>query len=104
MAKYYDYWTHGVAAEIEYPDRLTDHNGNAPAHPRRAGWGTQIFQKQGFNWFHFALPTPTRIRSTKRPSAPSDRPRRHAANQSGGQRICDEASSFHVTLLLPPLL
>lgn len=66
MAKYYDYWTHGVATEIEYADRLTDRNGHGPANPRRAGWGTQIFQKEGFNWFHFALPTPTRIRSNNR--------------------------------------
>lgn len=66
MAKYYNYSVHGVSTDIEYPGRLTDRNGNGPAYPRRAGWGTQIYQKEGFNWFHFALPTPTRIRSNNK--------------------------------------
>lgn len=66
MAKYYDYWIHGVSTDIEYPDRLTKPDGSGSAQARSAGWGTQVFQKQGFNWFHIAIPTPTRIRSNNK--------------------------------------
>ena len=63
------FWTHGVDAQIEYPHKVTDQSGNRPAHPQRAGWGTKVHQKglpitdrnEDFNWFHFAIPTPTEI-------------------------------------------
>ncbi len=53
MSKY-SFWTHGTDVQIEYPERI---KGN----PQRAGWGTKIFQDSSFNWFHFAIPTPTEL-------------------------------------------
>lgn len=65
----YKCWTHGVNVQIEYPDRIRGERGNTRADPRRAGWGTKVYQegrrpedpREDFNWFHFALPTPTEI-------------------------------------------
>ena len=54
MSDDFRYWTHGVAVQVEYPDNVKS--------IRRAGWGTDIVQAQGTeNWFHFAIPTPTRL-------------------------------------------
>ncbi len=55
----FDFGVHGVAIQIEYPDRLRDEHDN----PRRAGWGTRVRQDDGDNWFHFPLPTPTVLRN-----------------------------------------
>ena len=68
----YKYWVHGVNVQIEFPDRIRGGGGNARADPLRAGWGTKVFQEgtrpgaptEDFNWFHFALPTPTEISDT----------------------------------------
>lgn len=56
----YEFWVHGVDVQIEYPENITGSMGDAPAHPRRSGWGTLVYQKPNTaNWFHFAIPTPT---------------------------------------------
>ncbi len=58
----YEFWTHGVNVQIEYPDRIVGITGNEHAEPRRSGWGTLIYQKENTtNWFHFAIPTPVII-------------------------------------------
>jgi hypothetical protein len=58
----YEFWTHGVNVQIEYPDRIVGITGNEHAEPRRSGWGTLICQKENTtNWFHFAIPTPVII-------------------------------------------
>ena len=58
----YEFWTHGVNVQIEYPDRIVGITGNKHAEPRRSGWGTLIYQKENTtNWFHFAIPTPVII-------------------------------------------
>lgn len=55
----YEFWTHGVDIQIEYPENIVGETGDEPAAPRRSGWGTLVFQKQNTsNWFHFAIPTP----------------------------------------------
>lgn len=58
-------WVHGTDVNVEWPDRVLDGGPNTPdGHPRRAGWGTDVRQRaQTFNWFHFAVPTPTEIDS-----------------------------------------
>ena len=54
MAGDYKYWVHGAAVQVEFPNAVTS--------IQRAGWGTEIVQAQGTeNWFHFAIPTPTRL-------------------------------------------
>jgi len=54
MSDDFKYWIHGVAVQVEYPQHCKS--------IRRAGWGTNIVQAQGTeNWFHFAIPTPTRL-------------------------------------------
>jgi hypothetical protein len=63
----YDFWTHGAAVQIEYPDRILDGGpGQAAGVPRRAGYGTVVRQEEGTdNWFHFAIPTPTWLDSDR---------------------------------------
>lgn len=54
----YDFWTHGASVQVEYPDRIQ--------YIRRCGDGTVIRQKHGtWNWFHFAIPTPTIINNAR---------------------------------------
>jgi len=61
MARY-EFWTHGVNVQIEYPDNIVGMTGNECAEPRRSGWGTLVHQKENTtNWFHFAIPTPAII-------------------------------------------
>jgi hypothetical protein len=58
----YEFWTHGVNVQIEYPDRIVGITGDEFAEPRRSGWGTLVYQKENTtNWFHFAIPTPVII-------------------------------------------
>jgi hypothetical protein len=58
----YEFWTHGVNVQIEYPDRIFGITGDEFAEPRRSGWGTLVYQKENTtNWFHFAIPTPVII-------------------------------------------
>ena len=55
----YEFWTHGVNVQIEYPDRIAGRTEEEAAEPRRSGWGTLVYQKENTtNWFHFAIPTP----------------------------------------------
>jgi len=55
----YEFWTHGVNVQIEYPDRIAGGTEEEVAEPRRSGWGTLVYQKENTtNWFHFAIPTP----------------------------------------------
>ena len=50
----YDFWTHGTSVQIEDPDKVQ--------YIRRWGYGTTIRQEhETWNWFHFAIPTPTII-------------------------------------------
>jgi hypothetical protein len=61
MARY-EFWTHGVNVQIEYPDSIVGITGDERAEPRRSGWGTLVYQKENTaNWFHFAIPTPALI-------------------------------------------
>lgn len=61
MARY-EFWTHGVNVQIEYPDNIVGITGEECAEPRRSGWGTLVHQKENTtNWFHFAIPTPAKI-------------------------------------------
>jgi Family of unknown function (DUF6623) len=61
MARY-EFWTHGVNVQIEYPDNIVGITGDECAEPRRSGWGTLVHQKENTaNWFHFAIPTPALI-------------------------------------------
>ena len=58
----YEFWTHGVNVQIEYPDRIVGMTGDRLTEPRRSGWGTVVYQKENTtNWFHFAIPTPVMI-------------------------------------------
>ena len=58
----YEFWTHGVNVQIEYPDNIVGMTGDECAEPRRSGWGTLVHQKENTtNWFHFAIPTPSLI-------------------------------------------
>lgn len=58
----YEFWTHGVNVQIEYPGRIAGRTEDDVAEPRRSGWGTLIYQKENTtNWFHFAIPTPVII-------------------------------------------
>ncbi len=51
---HYDFWTHGTAVQVEYPDRTT--------YLRRTATGTVVRQAPGTsNWFHFPIATPTRV-------------------------------------------
>jgi len=56
MSDSFHFWTHGVNVQVEYTD---------PARGlvvKRAGWGTRIEQNKGtMNWFHFAIPSATRL-------------------------------------------
>ena len=62
----YEYWTHGVNVQIEYPDRLSGLTEGESAEPRRSGWGTLVRQQENTtNWFHFAIPTPVMIDNQK---------------------------------------
>src|SRR3954463_2803959 len=57
MSDRYDFWTHGVNTQIEYPRRLS-------GDPSHSGLGTQVEQspeQSPTNWFHIAVPTPTWI-------------------------------------------
>ena len=36
----YEFWTHGVNVQIEYPDNIVGMTGDECAEPRRSGWGT----------------------------------------------------------------
>lgn len=55
MARY-DFWTHGSAIAVEFPNRTQE--------IRPAGWGTLVRQAPNTqNWFHFAIPTPTVLES-----------------------------------------
>jgi hypothetical protein len=59
---HYEFWTHGVNVQIEYPDRIFGITGDEIVEPRRSGWGTLVYQKENTtNWFHFAIPTPVII-------------------------------------------
>ena len=61
MARY-EFWTHGVNVQIEYPDKIVAMTGDERSEPRRSGWGTLVHQKEDTtNWFHFAIPTPAII-------------------------------------------
>lgn len=61
MARY-EFWTHGVNVQIEYPDKIVGMVGDERAEPRRSGWGTLVYQKEDTaNWFHFGIPTPAII-------------------------------------------
>ena len=61
MARY-EFWTHGVNVQIEYPDNIVGITGDERAEPRRSGWGTLVHQKENTtNWFHFSIPTPALI-------------------------------------------
>ena len=58
----YEFWTHGVNVQIEYPDRIAGRTEEEVGEPRRSGWGTLVYQKENTtNWFHFAIPTPVII-------------------------------------------
>jgi len=59
----YAYWTHGVDGQIEWPNMVLDGGQGTPVgHPRRAGFGLCVRQNAGTtNWFHFAIPTPTKL-------------------------------------------
>jgi len=49
----YHFFTHGTSVQVEYPKRVE--------YLRRAGFYTKITQNAGTdNWFHFAIPTPTK--------------------------------------------
>jgi hypothetical protein len=62
MARY-DFTVHGATILVEYPDRLRTGDGRPTLHPRRAGWGTDVWQEANTsNWFHFAIPTPDVLR------------------------------------------
>jgi hypothetical protein len=59
---HYEFWTHGVNVQIEYPHRIAGRTEEEVAEPRRSGWGTLVYQKENTtNWFHFAIPTPVII-------------------------------------------
>lgn len=49
MARY-EFWTHGAATIVEYPERTTE--------ILHTGWGTRVRQAAGTdNWFHIAIPS-----------------------------------------------
>jgi len=57
MGDTYEFWTHGVNVQVEYTD------ASRGLDIRRAGFGTRIRQTKGTsNWFHLAIPTPTKLR------------------------------------------
>jgi hypothetical protein len=47
------FFCHGTSVQVEFPERTTS--------IWRPGWGTQVSQATGLNWFHFAVPTPRSI-------------------------------------------
>lgn len=48
----YDYWTHGVATILEYPERAKL--------VRHSGYGTSVEQEaKTKGWFHIPIPTPS---------------------------------------------
>jgi hypothetical protein len=54
MPDNYTLWIHGTAVQVEFPANI--------ASMVRGGWGTDNEQPQGSdNWFHLAVPTPTRM-------------------------------------------
>ena len=60
MSDTFQFWTHGVSVVPEYTKEYTGHDNGL--YMRRAGWGTQIKQKKGSsNWFHFAIPSATKL-------------------------------------------
>jgi hypothetical protein len=49
----YHFFTHGTSVQVEYPEMVT--------FIRRAGFYTTVRQaERTWNWFHFAIPTPTK--------------------------------------------
>jgi hypothetical protein len=56
----FQFWTHGADVIAEYTKEYTGHDNDL--YLRRAGWGAQVKQKKGSsNWFHFAIPSATRV-------------------------------------------
>lgn len=49
------FWTHGV-------NLIVQNEPDAAASIRRNSLGTRIRQNQGENWFHFGVPTPTKLK------------------------------------------
>ncbi len=60
MSDNFTFWTHGVDVIAEFTKEYTgDDNG---LYMRRAAWGARIRQNGGTsNWFHFALPSATKL-------------------------------------------
>jgi len=60
MSDTFQFWTHGADVIVEYTKEYTGHDNDL--YMRRAGWGAQIKQKKGTsNWFHFAIPSATKL-------------------------------------------
>ena len=54
------FWTHGISVVPEFTKEYTGHDNGL--YMRRAGFGAQIIQKKGTtNWFHFAIPSATKL-------------------------------------------
>ena len=49
------FWTHGV-------NLIVQNEPDAAADIRRNSQGTRIQQNRGYNWFHFGVPTPTKLK------------------------------------------
>lgn len=60
MADDFEYWVHGVGVTAEKTPHLTGHRNGLSLRP--SGGGTMVRQARGTsNWFHFDIPTPTRL-------------------------------------------
>jgi len=60
MSDTFQFWTHGISVIPEYTKEYTGHDNGF--YMRRAGWGAQVKQKKGTtNWFHFAIPSATKL-------------------------------------------
>ena len=60
MSDTFQFWTHGVSVIPEYTKEYTGHDNGL--YMRRAGWGTLVKQKANtWNFFHFAIPSATKL-------------------------------------------